>query len=250
MNAARKFTIAICTLALSGTLALSQDTAQPETTAPAQNPPAAAPNGQHRMHRDPVAMRLHMMSQKLNLTDDQKAKIKPLLQNEFQQARSIHQNTSLTPDQQKAQLEQLRQTTRDQVKQLLTPEQVAEMGKGPEMGKGGPGGPGGPGGSPLAWMSKTLNLTDEQKATLQPLFENQQKQMQSIWQDSTLTSAQKRAKAEAIRQATHQQVMAVLTPEQQTELQNQMKQMRGKHMHRPGPGAPPNGAPPSTPPSV
>ena len=101
MNAARKFTIAICTLALSGTLALSQETAPPQGTAPSQNPPTSAPGGQHRMHRDPVAMRLQMMSQKLNLTDDQKAKIQPVLQNEMQQARAIHQNTSLTPDQQK-----------------------------------------------------------------------------------------------------------------------------------------------------
>ena len=337
MNAAQKFTIAICTFALSGALALAQDAAPAETTPPAQTPPASAPNGQHRMHGDPVAMRLHMMSQKLNLTDDQKAKIQPILQSEFQQARTIRQNQSLTPDQQKAQLEQLRQTTRDQTKQLLTPEQVAQMGKGPEMGKGGPGGPrgpeggplawmsknlnltddqkakiqpilqsefqqartihqnqsltpdqqkaqlqqlrqttrdqvkqiltpeqvaklgngpfmgnrpemskdgpGGPEGGPLAWMSKTLNLTDQQKAQLQPLFDNQHKQVLSVMQDSSLTPEQKRAKAEEIHKATHQQVLALLTPEQQTQLQNQMKQMRGHHMHRPGPGAPPEGAP-------
>lgn len=244
MNAARKFTIAICTLALSGTLAFAQETTPPQNTAPAQTPPASAPNGKHRMHRDPAAMRLQMMSKKLNLTDDQKAKIQPILQNEMQQMRSIHQNTALTPDQQKAQLQQIHQATRDQIKQLLTPEQVAQMGSGP--GKGAGMGHGGPGGDPLAWMSKTLNLTDEQKTKLQPLFDDQHKQVQSIMQDSSLTPDQKRAKVEDIHKTTHQQVMTVLTPEQQ----NQMKEMRGKHMHKHGEGTPSNAQPTTPPPSA
>jgi Spy/CpxP family protein refolding chaperone len=241
MNVAHKFTIAICTLFLFGTLTFAQETAPPQNTAPAQTPPASAPSGKHQMHRDPAAMRLQMMSQRLNLTADQKAKIQPILQNEIQQARSIHQNASLTPDQQKAQMQQIHQAARDQVKQILTPEQVAQMGKGP--GKGPGMDHGGPGHDPLAWMSKTLNLTDEQKTKLQPLFDGQHKQVQSVMQDSSLTPEQKHAKVEDIRKATHQQVMSVLTPEQQ----NQMKQMRGKHMHEHGEGAPSNAQPPAPP---
>jgi protein CpxP len=245
MNVVHKFTIAVCALFLFGTLAFAQETAPPENTAPAQNPPATAPHGKRGMHRNPAAMRLQMMSQKLNLTDDQKAKIQPLLQNEIQQVRAIHQNTSLTPDQQKAQIQQLHQSTRDQIKQLLTPEQIAKMGKGPGEGPHNSMGPGGRGRDPLAAMSKNLNLTDEQKSKLQPLFEDQHKQVQSVMQDSSLTQEQKHAKIDEIRKATHQQVMSVLTPEQQ----NQMKQMRGRHMHKPGEGAPSNGQP-TTPPSA
>jgi Spy/CpxP family protein refolding chaperone len=195
------------------------------------------------MHRDPVAMQLQMMSKRLNLTDDQKTKIQPILQNSFQQVRSIHQNTSLTPDQQKTQIQQIRESSRDQIKQILTPEQVAQMGNGP--GERGPGmSRGGPGGDPLAWMSKNLNLTDDQKTKLQPLFADQHKQVQSVMQDSSLTQEQKRAKVDEIRKATHQQVMSVLTPEQQT----QMKQMRNQRMHKHGEGAPPAATPPATPP--
>jgi periplasmic protein CpxP/Spy len=243
MNVVHKFTIAVCTLALLGTMAFAQETAPPQNTAPAQTPPATGPHGKRGMHRDPVAMRLQMMSQKLNLTDDQKTKIQPILQNEIQQVRAIHQNTSLSADQQKAQIQKVHQDTRDQVKQILTPEQVAEMGKAP--GKGPNMAQRGAGHDPLAAMSKNLNLTDEQKSKLQPLFEDQRKQVQSVMQDSSLTQEQKRAKVEEIRKATHQQVMSVLTPEQQ----NQMKQMRGKHMHRPGEAAPSN-AQPAAPPSA
>lgn len=243
MNRVHKFTIAICTLALSGTLAFAQETAPTQNTEPSQTPPSSAPSGKHRMHRDPAAMRQQMMSKNLNLTDDQKAKIQPILQNEMQQMRSIHQNTALTPDQQKAQFQQLRQATQDQIKQVLTPEQVAQMGTAP--GKG-PGWGRGPGGNQLAWMSKTLNLTDEQKTKLQPLFDTQHQQAQSVMQDSSLTPDQKRAKLGEIRKATHQQVMSVLTPEQQ----DQMKQMRSKHMHRHGEGAPSNPQPATPPPSA
>jgi Spy/CpxP family protein refolding chaperone len=192
--------------------------AQDATT---QNPPPqnqnAAPMHRH-MRADPVAMEMQMMSRRLNLTEDQKAKIQPILQNQQQQ------------------IEQIRQSTRDQIKQILTPEQVALLGKGP--------GPKGMRGNPVEMMSQRLNLTSDQKAKLEPIFANQQEQVQAVKQDTSLTPEQKQAKIRDLRKSTHEQVMGVLTPEQQA----QWKQMMQNRMHhRGGPGGP-GGQPGSTPP--
>jgi Spy/CpxP family protein refolding chaperone len=240
MNVIHRSAISLVAGLLFVTGAFAQDSTTQNT--PAQNTPSAtAPAGKHHMRRDPVAMRLQMMSQKLNLTDDQKAKIQPILQDQMQQMRAIRKDSSLTPDQQKAKIEELRKNSNGQIKQLLTPEQVALMGKGPHEGARHPQG------SPLEWMSKNLNLTDDQKAKLQPVFEDQQKQLQALKQDTSLTPEQKRAKVVEIHKATHQQVIAVLTPDQQ----KQLKEMRGKQMHKHGtPGNAPQSQPVTPPPSA
>jgi periplasmic protein CpxP/Spy len=235
MKVMHKFAVLLCALFVTAALAVAQEATPAPEGAPPQNPPAAAPHGKHKMQGHNVADRLEMMSKRLNLTDEQKTKIQPILQNEAQQMRAIHQNTSLTPDQRKTQVEQVRQSSQDQIKQLLTPEQAAHIGKGPGKGNRPP--------DMSAWMSKNLNLTDEQKSKIDPIFANQRQQVQAIRQDSSLTQQQKQAKIEELRKSTHEQVMSVLTPEQQAQL----KQMHKQRMQRNGP---PAGTPPATAPTT
>lgn len=198
-------------------------------------PPTAPEAAQKAGARDMVDMRLQRMSQHLNLTEEQKSRLTPILKNEAEQARAIRQDTSLTPDQRRAKVKELRQSTRAQIETILTAEQrqkmatfAAQRGQGMHPGRGM-----GMNATPnMDRLSKELNLTDEQKAKLQPLFEEHRKQMQSIWQDTSLTPEQKRAKAKELRQSHHQQMMAVLTPEQQQKFQ----QMRANRPHKRGYG--------------
>ncbi|MBZ5568471.1 MAG: hypothetical protein LAN64_11540 [Acidobacteriia bacterium] len=74
-------------------------------------------------------------------------------------------------------------------------------------------------------MAQQLNLTDQQKAQIQGLFQTQRTQALSIRQDSSLTPQEKQDKFRQLRESTHQQVTAVLTAEQQQQLQ----QMRAHH---------------------
>ena len=97
---------------------------------PAGQPPAAQPAagpqqpGQRaRMRRDWVEDRLERMSRRLNLTDEQKAKIRLILQDEAKQLRALRQDTSLSPDQQRQQAREIRTSARKQIDQILTPEQ-------------------------------------------------------------------------------------------------------------------------------
>ena len=70
---------------------------------------------------------LQMLSEKLNLTDDQKAKLKPILQDQAEQLRSLHNDASLTPEQKVAKKKAIHETTQDQINAVLTPDQQAKF---------------------------------------------------------------------------------------------------------------------------
>ncbi len=67
--------------------------------------------------------RLQHMTKALNLSDDQQQKIKPLLDSQAQQMQSLRADTSLSPQDRKAKMQQIRQATDEQIKQTLNPDQ-------------------------------------------------------------------------------------------------------------------------------
>jgi len=67
--------------------------------------------------------RLKMLTEKLNLTDDQQAKIKPLLEDETSEMQSIHNDSSLAPADRQAKMKQVHQSFTDKVNAVLTPDQ-------------------------------------------------------------------------------------------------------------------------------
>lgn len=66
---------------------------------------------------------LQMLSEKLNLTEDQKAKLKPILQDQAQQLRALRDDPSLSPEQKSAKKKIIQELTHDQINSVLTPEQ-------------------------------------------------------------------------------------------------------------------------------
>lgn len=62
-------------------------------------------------------------AQELNLTPDQQEALKSIRQNERQQFQSIKNDSSLTPDQKKAKIKELRKTSHEEMMAKLTPEQ-------------------------------------------------------------------------------------------------------------------------------
>ena len=106
---------------------------------------AAPPQGGGQWQRGgppPTAdQRLQRMTQALNLTEDQQAKIKPILENEMTQMQSLRSDTSLSQDDRMAKMKQIRESSASQINPILTPDQqkqYAEMMS--RMGRGrGPG---------------------------------------------------------------------------------------------------------------
>lgn len=84
---------------------------------------------------------LQMLSQKLNLTDDQKAKIKPILQQHLNDRQTIMKDQSLSPEDKHAKMKASMDSAHSQIEAVLTPDQkkqFAEMmndmhGKGKGM---------------------------------------------------------------------------------------------------------------------
>jgi len=110
------------------------------------------PGGGHRMMMSPD-QRLEHLTKMLNLSPDQQQKIKPMLDQEQQQVMSMHQDTSMSQADRMTRMHQVRQTTNDQIKSVLTPDQQTKftqmqdrqmqhmgqhggMGQGSGMGQG------------------------------------------------------------------------------------------------------------------
>lgn len=101
------------------------------------------------------AAHLERLKLRLNLSDDQVAKIKASQADLHNQVKAIHENESLLPQQKMEQMKTLLAKRNDTYKTVLTPEQYSQFEKMHEHGFGRPGGfdrggrrfgrPGGPG---------------------------------------------------------------------------------------------------------
>jgi hypothetical protein len=67
----------------------------------------------------------------------------------------------------------------------------------------------------LQHMTKQLNLTDEQQQQIKPILENEQKEMQAVRQDSSLSRSDRMSKMQQLRQDTSSQIKPVLNQDQQ-----------------------------------
>ncbi len=85
--------------------------------------PGARVLAQRRLHR------WNVLAKWLQLTDEQKAKIKSIMSTAREQARKIRIDNSLTPEQKRKQLRELRRNTRQEIGSVLTPEQREKMRK-------------------------------------------------------------------------------------------------------------------------
>jgi periplasmic protein CpxP/Spy len=87
-----------------------------------------------------------------------------------------------------------------------------------------------------------LNLTDEQKAKLQPIIQDENRQMEALRNDTSMTQEQKIAKANEVRQNASPKIKAILTPEQLQKLADLQQKARQQQQQQPS--APTQAAPP------
>lgn len=124
-------------IALAALLAIPATRA--DQTTPATPPPAGEHGPEHKGHRGD---RLKMLAEKLDLSDDQKAKIKPIIEDEVKSAKAVHEDASLDRKAKWAKIEEIRKAHREQIKALLTPDQVKKLEELKEERGPRPGGPG------------------------------------------------------------------------------------------------------------
>ncbi len=237
----RKIVISLIALLLLSLAPMWAQTAQTGQT-PDSNAPNKTYSGRKGRHGQKGSRR-HMarLAQELNLTQEQRQKLEPIFQQQMQQMRATREDTSLTPEQRRVKMDQLRQSTHSQINSVLTPEQQEKFKQLREKHGPGMGGPGrGPGMSmrgPGAGMGPLarLNLTPDQQAKLKPIFEDTHSKMQALHQDTSLTPEQRREKARQIWQNSQAQINTILTPEQKQQWE-QMRERRGRRMGPPASG--------------
>ena len=82
--------------------------------------------GEHPDASSPEA-HLQMLTEKLNLTTDHKAKVKPILEDQAQQLKAVSEDASLSQEQQKAKMKAIHGSCHDQINGVLTPEQQTKF---------------------------------------------------------------------------------------------------------------------------
>jgi hypothetical protein len=90
----------------------------------------------------------------------------------------------------------------------------------------------------LAHLTKMLNLTSDQQQKIKPMLEQEQQQMMSMHEDTSMSQADRMTKMHQLRQSTNDQIKSVLTPDQQTKFtQMQDRQMERMGQHGMGQGS-------------
>jgi Spy/CpxP family protein refolding chaperone len=94
---------------------------------PSQDSQAPTPEKHAGMHAESADQHLQMLSEKLNLTDDQKAKVKPILQDQMQQMKAVREDSSLSQEQRRAKMKSIHESLHEQINSVLTPDQQAKF---------------------------------------------------------------------------------------------------------------------------
>jgi periplasmic protein CpxP/Spy len=118
-------------LAFAGLQVVAQSTPD-QAASQAANAASQAKDDASQAMADPetkakVQAKLQELSTELNLTDDQKTQLKPVLQDEFKQLKAVKSDASLSPDQKKTKAAEIHEGAKSQMGSILTPEQKQKL---------------------------------------------------------------------------------------------------------------------------
>jgi Spy/CpxP family protein refolding chaperone len=117
----RQFSIAVLPLAFAAGLIVVGQTSHAMQTAPAAQEHGAM--GGPAMAAMTPEGRLKMLTEKLNLTEDQQAKLKPILEDQSKQMKALHDDASLAPADKHAKMKELHESSTEKINAVLTADQ-------------------------------------------------------------------------------------------------------------------------------
>jgi protein CpxP len=120
-----KKTIMMATLVAGGLLAgIPLQAQDAPKTPPAGDQPAAAAPAPRRPQ-----FTLDGMAKALDLTDDQKTKVKPIMEEQQKKMTDLRNDKTLSPEDRRAKMKEIRDATGAKLKEVLTAEQYAKWEK-------------------------------------------------------------------------------------------------------------------------
>jgi protein CpxP len=199
---------------------------------------AAEPNASPHRNRAQAVRQggrdyLQQLSEKLKLTDAQKAEIRPILAAEANEIRTVHQDSSLSAEQKQSKTKEIREANREKINALLTPEQQKIFA---EMKEQAPARMQEAFNNRLNLLAKQLNLTNDQKAAIKPIIETEANDIRAVAQDNSLTREQRQTKIADIRAASDKKIDDLLTPEQQAKWAKIKERIKQQPNNKPAPG--------------
>jgi periplasmic protein CpxP/Spy len=197
----KKFLL-ITVAAVSGALTL-----QPRAFADITNTPAApAPGDRAGTLRE----RMQETARELNLSPEQTAKLQTIVRERMEKMRALRQDTSLSAEERREKFQAGREDLLAEVKKVLTPEQFEKWKARQGLLTGGVRRPM----ERLKEAIEDLNLTDDQREQLTPVYLEEIEKLRDIQQDSSLSMGQKVEKLKAIRQEVAPKLKKVFTADQ------------------------------------
>ena len=169
----------------------------------------------------------------LNLTDAQKQKMKENHENLKTQKQAIQNDASLTADQKKSKMMDLKKASREKNSSILTAEQKATMKanqakRGSENSMKGQKGMKGQRGMNADRGMKGMDLSQDQQAKMKDLRTKMQSESAAIKNNSSLTQEQKKQQMQELRKKNMEQMNQVLTPEQKLKMKNRQGKMKNQ----------------------
>ena len=192
----------IALAALAGTLTL-QPLARAATT---NDPTIPATSDRAGAMRD----RMQDTARELNLTPEQTAKLQTIVRERMEKMRAVRQDTSLSSEERREKFQAGREELLAEVKKVLTPEQFEKWKAKQGLQTGG-------GLRPMARIQEAiqdLKLTDDQMQQLTPVYLEQMEKLRDLYQDSSLSMAQKVEKLKAASKEVAPKLKKVLDAEQ------------------------------------
>jgi len=162
--------------------------------------------------------RLQDTARELDLTPEQKEKLQTIVRERMEKLRGLRNDNSLSPQEKREKFQAAREEIMAEVKKVLTPEQF-EKWKARQGQAGGPAVQ-----RQLARLEGAigdLNLTEDQKEKLKPLYQTQMEKLRDLHQDNSLSMAEKLEKVKALNKDIAPQLKQVLDADQFAKWQKQ-----------------------------
>ena len=165
----------------------------------------------------------------LNLTDEQKARLKSIREDFRKQMEELNKQDQITVAEMRNRRQALHNQFQSQFEAILTPEQKNQLEQVKTERKGKEGkGFGNRDGNRLrkagADLQKELNLTPDQQQKVSQIRSNYRTKFETLRNDNTLTQDQKREKLQELRKQQQDEMKQVLTPEQIEKMESFKKQ--------------------------
>ena len=163
----------------------------------------------------------------LDLTADQKQKMKENQENLKTQKQAIQNDALLSADQKKSKMMDLQKVYREKNSSILTAEQKAIL-KADQAKRGSENRMKGQKGMKGEKGMKGLDLTADQQAKMKDIRSKMQTESMAIKNNTSLTQEQKKQQMQVLRKSNKEQMNQILTPEQKLKMKNPQGKMKNK----------------------